>query len=93
MRDDITGDDVVALPAGTTQGAVRGVRDPHRRQRVLSIVFAGLAAPATPVRTPPPTPVRTGPGIPMPVGGECLDMHGPRPQDQPGTVTDNGCCL
>ncbi|MEU2252458.1 helix-turn-helix domain-containing protein [Nocardia xishanensis] len=41
----VTTDDVLALLISTTQGAVRGGWDSHRRQRVLSIIFAGLAAP------------------------------------------------
>ncbi|MGV9613996.1 TetR/AcrR family transcriptional regulator [Nocardia xishanensis] len=41
----VTADDVLALLISTTQGAVRGGWDSDRRQRVLSIVFAGLAAP------------------------------------------------
>ncbi|WP_040841435.1 TetR/AcrR family transcriptional regulator [Nocardia brevicatena] len=46
VRDDITDDDVIALLTSATRGAVRGGWDPHRQQRVLSIIFAGLAAPA-----------------------------------------------
>jgi AcrR family transcriptional regulator len=46
IHADITTDDVVALLISTTQGAVQGGWDLHTQQRVLSIVFAGLAAPA-----------------------------------------------
>ncbi|WP_431969081.1 TetR/AcrR family transcriptional regulator [Nocardia sp. bgisy134] len=42
---DVTADDVLALLISTTQGAVRGGWDPRRQERVLSIIFAGLAAP------------------------------------------------
>ncbi|MBB5916893.1 hypothetical protein BJY24_005805 [Nocardia transvalensis] len=42
VRDDVTTDDLAALPTSTTQGAVQGGWNPHRQQRVLSIIFAGL---------------------------------------------------
>ncbi|MEV0033517.1 TetR/AcrR family transcriptional regulator [Nocardia sp. NPDC050793] len=44
---DVTADDVLALLISTTQGAVRGGWEPHRQRRVLSIIFAGLAAPSS----------------------------------------------
>ncbi len=47
VRPDVTTDDVVALLISTTQGAVRVGWDPRTRERVLSIIFAGLASPAT----------------------------------------------
>lgn len=44
VRTDVTVDDILALLIGTTQGAVRSGWDRHRQERVLSIVFDGLAA-------------------------------------------------